>query len=165
MRRPWMFLAFLMLACTAEPETVMANRSEPPTRLADPDFAYRLTSSERARVLKSYDADALERLLQNVRSEERAAILRQYVQPRDGEGGAPSKASTKQGTLEGGTIKDVEVVMGFGDPVLDDLLAEVWAPFWDALPADVLDREDTEGIPGRERARARRERAKQADRK
>lgn len=166
MRFPWTFIVFTMLACTAEPETVMANRSERPIRLEEPDLTFRLTSSQRARVPRSYDAAALERLLQRVRTDERAEILRQYVLPE-----VANIASMPRGTARGvegqerGEIGDVQFVTGFGDPVLDEILAEVWAPFWESLPPDAVDREDMSMYPGSERARTRRAKSRSGDKK
>ncbi len=47
------------------------------------------------------------------------------------------------------------VLQGFGNAVLDELLAEVWQPFWDVQPDEMLE-DPHSPYPGRNLARRRR---------
>ncbi|HYW07204.1 MAG TPA: hypothetical protein VE913_09625 [Longimicrobium sp.] len=78
--------------------------------------------------------NALERLLAAVDAPVRPLLLRSFL------------------VLEPGETPTVTVKMG--DPALQSLLDEVWAPVWEKNP-EMLDRE-TKDFPGREIARARR---------
>lgn len=85
----------------------MTSPDAVPLRLEAPDPAFRLTATDRAAVAPTFDADALERLLRQVRPEERGEIL-SYFQVGKG----------ARGHL-------VEIF----DPQLQSILEEVWAPF------------------------------------
>lgn len=103
--------------------------------LPEPDAAYRLSAAERAKVRPEFDADALERLLAAVVPEVRPMLLRGFQWP---EAGQPVSHIVKR-----------------GDASLTPLLDEVWAPYWDLLPEEMINLEDKD-FPGRELARERR---------
>ena len=90
---------------------------------------------DRAKVRPGFDADALERLLANVEPAVRPILLEPFLQPQSGE--------------------PAENLVRMGDPSLQPLLDEVWAPMWDLLPSHAIDTE-TKDFPGRELARQRR---------
>lgn len=104
-------------------------------RLPEPDQRFRLSESERAQVRPGFDSDALERLLANVVPIVRPGILKSFLQPPPGQ--------------------PADLLVQMGDPTLQPLLDEVWAPMWDHLPHDAINTE-TKNFPGRELARQRR---------
>jgi hypothetical protein len=112
-------------------------------RLEAPDRNFRLTQRERERIVPGYDADALERLLAAVEAAVRPFLLSRFIVPEDGSGRMPG------------------VMVLMGDPKLQPLLDEVWAPMWELYP-DMLDTE-TKDYPGREIARERRARRLQQE--
>jgi hypothetical protein len=131
-----------VLACD-QVETPPVIQPLPGTiRLAYPDPTFRLSADERARVAPAFDADALERLLANMQPQYRPEILKNFLVRRH-EPGEP--------------ILTLTVKMG--DPVLNQMLGEVWQPYW-VLDPDAIDHEDAD-YPGRELARARRDARRQ----
>ena len=84
-------------------------------RLPAPDASYRLTPEERASVRPGFDVDALERLLAAIEAGARPVLLESFQTP------AP-----------GGRVRNT---VKMGDPALQPLLDEVWAPVWLARPA------------------------------
>ena len=109
-----------------------------PLRLETPDRTFRFTAADRAAVVPHFDADALERLLQQVRPDMRGEIL-SYFQMGQG----------ARGHL-------VEIA----DPQLQSILEEVWAPFWEDASDQDLE-ENSYQMPGREIAMARRAAARE----
>lgn len=109
-------------------------------RLDQPDPTFRLTPEERASVRPGFDVDALERLLAAVEPEVRPILLRDFQQP-------------KPGDLKPGEFVTPPVRMG--DPALQPLLDEIWAPAWERFAPDLLD-DDSLHYPGKELARQRR---------
>lgn len=108
-----------------------------------PDRSYRIDPTERSRLQPGVDADALERLLQHFPADSRSSHLdmfsvRRVVVDRDGR--AP----------------DVTVLTRISDPVMQNLLEEVWQPFWSTVSDAELEQEFG-GPPGRELARRRRD--------
>lgn len=95
----------------------------------------------RQQLARQFDVDALEELLGTVAVEERAWVLKSFgvVDDRD------DQTETTQ----------VSILVRWSDPARQALLDRVWAPFWDTLPAEYLDRTDLP-YPGRELARLRR---------
>src|SRR5215475_3450691 len=90
---------------------------------ADPNF--RLDATTRARIAPQFDGDAVERLLQHLDAPSRPFVLDEFLLPQFREHGpGPNEWRT---------------LTGFSDPVLTELLAEVWQPFWDAQPDQMLD--------------------------
>jgi hypothetical protein len=111
-----------------------------PLRLNAPDPAFHLTPADRASLAPVFDAEALQRLLREIRPDMRTEILSYF----------------KTGASRGHLIE-------IHDPHLQTILEEVWAPFWDSAPDQALE-EDWYKMPGREIARARRaERARRRD--
>jgi hypothetical protein len=128
-------LAGVLVLCACEHRRgafVTAPDAEP-LRLETPDQTFQLTAADRAAVSPHFDADALERLLQQVRPDQRGEIL-PYFQIGKG----------ARGHL-------VEIA----DPQLQSVLEEVWAPFWEEASDQALE-EDWYQMPGREIAKARR---------
>jgi hypothetical protein len=103
-------------------------------RLDTPDRNFKLTPQERASIRPGFDVDALERLLAAVEAPVRPMILEGFQAVAPGE---PGTATVRM-----------------GDPALQPLLDEVWAPMWEKYP-EMLDTE-TKEYPGREIARQRR---------
>jgi hypothetical protein len=113
----------------------MSTPPNPTTiRLDAPDPNFKLTLQERESIRPGFDVDALERLLAAVEAPVRPLILSRFQTTRPGE---PSRAWVRM-----------------GDPALQPLLDEVWAPMWEQHP-EMLDKE-TKDFPGREIARQRR---------
>jgi hypothetical protein len=106
-------------------------------RLATPDRSFRLTPRERANIRPGYDVDALERLLAAVIPPVRPGLLSGFTMPKD-------------------PTQRVGITVKMGDPSLQPLLDEVWAPMWELHP-DMIDAE-TKDYPGREIAKQRRAR-------
>src|SRR5215218_4660915 len=115
--------------CDQHRRAIMAPQEPRSIRLPAPDAGFRLSASERAHVRPGFDADALERLLANVEPGARPILLQPFLQPKPGE--------------------PVENTVRMGDPSLQPLLDEVWAPMWDLAPPDAIDTE-TKDFPGRE---------------
>ena len=137
--RPSLVLAAAMVvaagACDLPRRAIMAPQEPRSFRLPVPDPDYHLSASDRAQVRHGFDPDALERLLANVEPAVRPMILQSFQWPKPGE--------------------PADNVMRLGDPSLQPLLDEVWAPMWDLFPPDAIDTE-TKDFPGREIARQRR---------
>jgi len=128
--------------CDQPHREIMAPQNPRSIRLAAPDATFHLTESERAQLRPGFDADALESLLAHVRPEVRPTILSSFVQPPPGE--------------------PAGVLVKMGDPALQPLLDAVWAPMWELMPRDAIDREDKD-FPGRELARQRRATGRHSD--
>lgn len=104
--------------------------------LPSPDPAFRLSVQERASVRPGFDVDAPERLLSRLIPPVRPMLLASFQHPPAGE--------------------PPDLVMKLGDPSLQPLLDEVWAPMWEHFPPDAIEIEEKD-FPGRELARARRD--------
>ncbi len=107
-----------------------------------PDRGYRIDAAARSRLQSGVDVDALERLLQHFPADSRPSHLEMFsvqcvVVDRDGR--AP----------------DVTVLTRISDPLMQNLLEEVWQPYWTAL-SDAELAQATGGPPGLELARRRR---------
>jgi hypothetical protein len=100
-----------------------------------------LAPEVRKTLARQFDVDALEELLGTMPVEERGWVLESFGVARD----ADPHAETKQ----------VSILVGSSDPARQALLDRVWAPFWDTLPPECLDRAGLP-YPGRELARLRR---------
>jgi hypothetical protein len=125
-----------LTACEHNPSTTaLTPRPGRPLRAEQPDVAFRLTEAQRAKMLPMYDAESVERLLQMVRPDARDSMLR-YFQVAERPG-------------------PHAVLMHLDDPKLQAVLEEVWAPYWDRLPPEAIERERAP-IPGRGVVRARR---------
>jgi hypothetical protein len=122
-------------ACDQPRRAIMGPQEPHSIRLPVPDAEFHLSASERARVRQGFDPDALERLLANVEPVVRPMILQSFQQPKPGE--------------------PADNVVRMGDPSLQPLLDEVWAPMWDLFSSDAIEKE-TKDFPGREIARQRR---------
>lgn len=98
------------------------------------DPTYRLPESERRRLRRRFDLDALETLLAHVAPEHREKILECFRIPENDE---------------------VRELWQVGDPELQQMLEEVWAPMWDRVPLNVIESDETHR-PGKRLAAARR---------
>jgi hypothetical protein len=105
------------------------------------DETFRLDAATRAHIAPGFDVDALERLLQHLEPVERPIVLDGFVLP---EYGVYAPAPNTWWTLK-----------SFTSPALNEFLAEVWQPFWDTQPDDVLAEPDSQ-YPGQDLARRRR---------
>lgn len=113
----------------------MSSPDPIPLRLPVPEAGFRLEPDVRANVLPCFDVEALERLLSMVNPPLRDELLQPFLRRLPGE---PSP-----GWL--GEIFDAE---------LQEVLEEVWVPYWDDTPVEDLDH--YEPLPGRTLARERR---------
>lgn len=102
--------------------------------------AVSLAPEVRRNLQRRFDVDALEEYLGMLAPAEQNEFLSQLGPPR--------------GAREPET-RDVSMPMRSTDPARQAVLERVWAPFWDHLPPDALDRADLP-FPGRELARVRR---------
>jgi hypothetical protein len=100
-----------------------------------------LAPDVRKQLARQFDVAALEELLGTMPVEERPEVLRSFGVADDHD----SQAETRE----------VSIMVRSSDPARQALLDRVWAPFWDTLPPEYLDRADLP-YPGRELARLRR---------
>jgi hypothetical protein len=100
-----------------------------------------LAHEVRERLARQFDVDALEELLGTMPVEERRGVLESFGAVHDPD----SQAETKQ----------VSIMVWSSDPARQALLDRLWAPFWDTLSPEYLDRTDLP-YPGRDLARLRR---------
>ena len=103
--------------------------------------SFRLDPDTRARVAPEFDVDALEQLLGHLAPASRAGMLDGFL--------LPAFRSTAPQPNQFWVLK------GFNDAVLDELLAKVWQPFWDAQLGKMLE-DPYSPYPGRNLARRRR---------
>jgi hypothetical protein len=132
---PILALVFLLAAC--ERSSMVDPKAIPdpePLRAARADLAFRLTPAERSTIRRSFDVDALERLLGMLTPDARKAYLPYF------------QFSTEPG--------EVTSLIQIGDLELQAVLEEVWAPHWSTFTVEAMDREPAE-IPGRAAARRR----------
>ena len=107
----------------------------------EPDLTVKLTGEQRAKLIDGIDHDALERFLQTLPADLRSTVLTAFTKAEPG----------KKGNAQ------IVAMIGFDDT----LLADVWAPTWEAMGAEAIDRTvpyEFE-LPGREIARERLRRA------
>ena len=114
----------------------------PPFRLPEPDPSFSLSAEVRETIQQGYDLDALERLLAWTHPDARPILLEAFQPPKE------------PGLLGG-------AVMMIADPLLQEMLYEVWAPRWEWVPHEQWDHPDFARWPGKEIARARRRNAAQ----
>jgi hypothetical protein len=110
--------------------------------LPSPDPSYHISAAARMRLQPGVDPEALERLLQYFPPEARASHLEMFSIAHvevDRDGRAPGDTTT---------------LVRISDPVLQQLLEEVWQPYWAAVPDTELSSRG--GPPGRELAQRRR---------
>jgi hypothetical protein len=103
--------------------------------------SFQLDPETRARVAPQFDVDALEKLMRHLDAASRPGMLNGFLLPEFSS--APPRPNA------------FWVLQGFGKPVLDELLAEVWQPFWDVQPDEMLE-DPHSPYPGRTLARRRR---------
>lgn len=107
-----------------------------------PDRSYRIDSDARSRLLPGVDADALERLLQYFPAESRGSHLDMF--------------SIREAAADvDGRIPDATVLDRISDRRMQQLLEEVWQPYW-ATRSDAELARARGGPPGLELARRRR---------
>lgn len=126
----------MLCGCEHAQGNLMTTPDMRPLRLEVPDHDFRLSADDRAKIVPDVDPDALERLLGMVRREIRAEMLKTFQYPAPGE---------RFGYL-----------FEFEDPQLQAVLEEVWAPAWEDMPDEILEKG---GLPhpGREIALRRRQ--------
>jgi hypothetical protein len=122
----------LLCACEHRQGALVTSPDAQPLRLEAPDAAFHLSAEDRAALVPVFDADALERLLQELRPDMRSEVLAYF----------------QKGKSSGHLV-------AIHDPHLQVILEEVWAPYWDNAPDEAID-EDWYRVPGREIAKARR---------
>lgn len=128
----------LLAACeTAARTPAVTEPSYQPLALRTPEMSYRLSAEDRAKVIRGFDVEALERLLRRVRPDMRQEVLRQFQLPQPGE-------PVPLGITE------------FTEAELNPLLEEVWATMWHDASDDFL-AEGVSSMPGRTLAKQRRE--------
>jgi hypothetical protein len=120
-----------LCACEHRQGALVTSPDAEPLRLEAPDASFQLSAEDRAALMPDFDADALERLLREIRPDMRGEILAYF-----------------QGKSRGHLVE-------IHDPHLQVILEEVWAPFWDDAPDEALN-ENWYRMPGLEVAKARR---------
>ena len=111
-----------------------------------PDSRYRIPAAARLRLRPEIDPNALERLLQHLPAESRASHLEMF--------------SRRVATADAdGRIPDVAILTRISNPVLQQMLEEVWQPFWASF-SDLELEEISGGPPGLELAQRRRAEAR-----
>jgi hypothetical protein len=121
-----------LCACEHRQGALVTSPDALPLRLEAPDVAFHLSGEDRAAIAPVFDADALERLLQELRPDMRNEILAYF----------------QMGKSSGHLV-------AIHDPHLQAILEEVWVPYWDNAPDEAID-ENWYRVPGREIAKARR---------
>jgi hypothetical protein len=130
----------LVLATTACETANIAAGVEPqhtPTTYVKANDGWRLTQAQRQEVRPGFDVEALERFLGHVTPELRDSLFVAFTMPRGNE---------------------VQELWYVGDPALQELLEEVWAPKWDRVPLTEIEADRTER-PGKRLAIQRRRQA------
>lgn len=127
--------ALVTAACDRTPATIMSQNESPSPRPVP------LSSDVRGRLEGRFDVNALEELLATMTPHEQQDLLESL----GATGAAPA----------GGETRDVTVLTRSTDPARQALIDRVWAPFWEQLPPELLDRTDLP-YPGRDLAKARR---------
>ena len=89
--------------------------------LPTPDRGYRIDAAARLRLKRDVDADALERLLQYFPAESRTSHLDMF-------------SDRVVGADADGRARDVTTLDRISEPVTQQLLEEVWQPFWATSP-------------------------------
>jgi len=102
-----------------------------------PDPTFRLAAEQRANLIPNINVEALEQLLRYVPPEARGHLLDLFTQAQHGQ--------NQQFQLTR--------IVG-GDSTMNALLAEIWAPTWEAWGLDAIETAESP-LPGRELARAR----------
>jgi hypothetical protein len=130
-------LLSLATACETFNRTpIMTDPDFKPLTMVARDRGFRLSEQERRQIRPGYDVDALERLLAHVEADQREEILECFRIPVNNE---------------------THELWYIGDPGLQELLEEVWAPYWN--PSSTRDIEaDTSERPGKRIALERRRR-------
>jgi hypothetical protein len=114
-----------------------------PASPEEPDLEFRLAAHVRQSIAPWFDVNAIEKLLQCFPPEARESVLEQFlVRP-------PLR------TADDGRLGDVSVLSRISHPRLEDLLEDVWQPFWSGMPDRALD-DESSPYPGRARDRRRR---------
>jgi hypothetical protein len=107
------------------------------------DLTFHLTPDQRATLIPHIDVDALERLLQYLAPEEHALVLWAFTRQRN----QSFKMLRVSGDGEDSAMKNA-------------LLEEIWAPTWEYLGMEAIERSEQEDtgeypLPGRTIARMR----------
>jgi hypothetical protein len=138
--------AFALVVAASACETAnIAAGVEPqhtPTTYVKADDGFRLTQAQRQEVRPGFDVEALERFLGHVPPELRDTLFVAFRMPRGNE---------------------VQELWYVGDPALQELLEEVWAPKWDRVPLAEIEADRTER-PGKRLAIQRRRQAGEVSR-
>ena len=88
------------------------------------DETFHLDPAVRAHIAPDFDADALERLLQHLGPLDRPTVLDEFLLPEQ--------------RVYAPVPNQWWVLKAFTDTVLNEMLAEVWQPFWDSQPVERL---------------------------
>ncbi|MDB4912481.1 MAG: hypothetical protein JWM95_125 [Gemmatimonadetes bacterium] len=114
---------------------------------SEPTPRMRLSDTQRSRIAEQWDADAVEKIANLLSPEDR----RSFMEPL---GGVPDD-SVQVGASRPG---DAYFILTHPNPEIQELLEQMWAPFWETLPADALTNEGPgyRLLPGRKLALARR---------
>jgi len=127
--------AAVIAACDRTPATTMSqNEFQAPRPVRLPDEV-------RARLEGRFDVAAVEELLATMHPDDKHDFL-------------VSIGGTRRAPADGET-RDVSVLTRSTNPERQALIDRMWAPYWDHLPPELLDRTDLP-YPGRELAKARR---------
>jgi hypothetical protein len=108
----------------------------------------RLTAAQRAHVAGHFDADAIEQIANLIRVDERRFFLHPF-------GGIPGEPSPLRLP---GDPQEVSYVLCHSDPRIQELIEQMWVPYWDHLPPGALD-DPTYSFPGRALVRVKRQQA------
>jgi hypothetical protein len=127
--------AILGTGCEHARDVTVSQPPRPTIRLPAPEPGFRLTAAERGSIRVGFDVDALERLLSMVEAPVRPMILESFQPAKPGE--------------------PVSLLLQLGDPALQPLLDEVWAPMWERRPDGAWRHDPDPRWPGRELARQR----------
>lgn len=130
------FAALSFGACETTPAITMSQQESQRPR------PVRLSPDAQARLEGRFDVGAVEELLGTMTAQEQQDLL--------------ASLGASDGVPADGETRDVSVTMHSTDPARQALLDRMWAPFWDHIPSELLDREDLP-FPGRKLAKERRD--------
>lgn len=142
MRRESGFLLLVVLATacfsTEQRMTGPGNQQTPePVRLSE---------TQRSGISTQWDADAVEKIANLLNVEDRRAFMHPL-------GGVPGETLPEGRSRQG----DYYLMLTHPDPRIQELLHQMWAPFWETLPLDALtSKSPAYNFPGRAIALERR---------
>ncbi len=124
-------------------------------RLEKRDTTFVISPDLRSKIVATIDIQALETLLQWLPANARDWYLKPFLLPIPDSAASVREDSDSNSVQARATIPDIEIVIRVSDPVIQNLLEDVWQPYWSTFSDEEL-RITDEPMPGLERAKRRR---------